>query len=155
MFVKAVPKHICVTLRVLSVGVVAIYCLAGFSAHYERVLCIGEDGHRQIEYASRGFCAEPQSASQNASATFDSFSSATSRQEHCGSCVDFPIVTTPFGFQAVVRSVASEFSSHTGNIYLFPEPGSANGAALPKSHPITLSHSSSAARSLRATVLLI
>ncbi len=152
---KASCNRFAVSLRALSVGVLVAFLLAGWFARHERVLCIGEDGQRRIEYSNRGFCADSSSSSETASVTCAASTSAESRQNHCGSCVDIPIVSELYRHQAAIRGYATAVFTHTGVIHNDLGALIVNENSVQVSLPVKLSHCRSVVQSLRATVLLI
>ena len=50
------------------------------------VLCIGEDGHIELEFALNGCCADAPSHDLDSSET-----TAAVDKNHCGECIDLPI----------------------------------------------------------------
>ncbi len=69
-----------------------IYVLAGVVGAEAMVLCIGTNGHIAIEALSGGLCSESQDVS-NGTASPSTINSPSPSQDHCGPCVDFPILT--------------------------------------------------------------
>ena len=53
------------------------------------VLCIGADGHVEVEMGANGRCTRADSShSEHAE---DTFTEPASHADHCGSCIDLPI----------------------------------------------------------------
>ena len=81
----------------------SVYLLVGFGVTNSFILCIGEDGHVTVETAINDCCGlHPVVSSQtaNQSHTENAISSADhpSDEDHCGSCVDMPLVTGEFRY---------------------------------------------------------
>ena len=79
--------------RRFTVLVLAVFCAAGMhQGGAAQVLCIGEDGHVEVESPGFDCCASVEQSEPRGVPQFDA--SDESHTDHCGSCIDFPIVTS-------------------------------------------------------------
>lgn len=87
--VHMIAKRLFVSL----VGTIFVLQLvAGVPGRDLRVLCVGQDGHREIEAAQRGRCFD--NLAQSASRTEpDHQSNVTQDNSHCGPCTDMPLIS--------------------------------------------------------------
>ena len=67
------------------------------------VLCIGEDGHIEFEFAVNGCCADVPSPDLTHPET-----TTAEAEDHCGECVDLPIFAS-LNSELYVVSVQSKF----------------------------------------------
>ena len=68
------------------------------------VLCIGADGHVEVEAADGGRCTSFLTRTkQNTSPDLLAYK-ATPTQDHCGQCVDLPILTSPAHTEFILPS---------------------------------------------------
>lgn len=72
--------------------------LPGFGGLGESVLCFGADGHVAFETAApSGECSSASGRITTALADSDLSLGVSSRQDHCGPCVDFPVLVNDIG----------------------------------------------------------
>lgn len=77
--------------RVIAVAILsAIFLFAGHGAAVAKVLCVGSDGHVQLERAVNGTCGSSD-RTRSKSATVGQAIVSGSGEDHCGPCVDIPI----------------------------------------------------------------
>ena len=72
------------------IALVAIAVAHPLCAH-SLVLCVGSDGHVELEPSVDGNCADARSAKAQAS-EFQQATVGTGFEDHCGECVDLPMV---------------------------------------------------------------
>jgi hypothetical protein len=132
--------------------------LPGFSGLGESVLCFGADGHVAFETAApSGVCSSASGRTTPPLAGSDRSLDVSSRQDHCGPCVDFPVLVNDSG-----RCV-SPLAFHKANPVPFAggTPAALAGSSMPVM-TVTFLHSGirhdlpdPTSISLRNTVLLI
>ena len=111
------------------------------------VLCIGEDGHIEVEAATHGRCCPDARAAHTEIAT---------EQDHCGACVDLPIFSSLNTEQYVVSSehAAAHDSVCTSAVLITHQPGVSPTLTVPSllTHPPFINPK---LISLRTVILLI
>jgi len=80
-----------------------VYLLVGFGVTNSFIICIGEDGHVAVETAINDCCSphpviSTQPANQSPTEIVISSADHPSGDDHCGSCVDTPLVTSEFRY---------------------------------------------------------
>lgn len=55
------------------------------------VLCVGSDGHVEVEVASSGCCASEAEWNGSSESEHDVVTAVEYDEDHCGQCVDFPV----------------------------------------------------------------
>lgn len=143
------------TVRNLSFGAVVFCCVFGLLLQSSRVLCVGEDGHRQLEAAIRNCCAQPTKLPTSPSLESAQLASPEEGGSHCGSCIDIPLVSNSFTFSQSVRVTAPHFASQPILAIILPIATSACESLCPTVLPAEVSPSRLALRSLRTTVIRI
>lgn len=78
-----------------------ILCLLTPMSAAGLVLCIGEDGHIALEFARNSRCTTPLAPASPLSPQITPW---TSPPDHCGPCVDVPLLTSEDGQQFIVPS---------------------------------------------------
>ena len=82
--IKHSMKH---SLQIFLIGWLCVFSMANPKALPGVVLCIGEDGHVELELAENERCSASEA---NGSAfSFESF--LLDRDDHCGNCADIPM----------------------------------------------------------------
>ncbi len=152
---KVFGKSVTGAFRALTVGVLAFCCLPGLTGQTGRVLCVGEGGHRHIEYAQNGPCVDSPSAAVPVAAISAHLRSEEDSQEHCGRCVDIPMLSESARHQPATRAFSPEFPAHSMAAFAVSTVLTGNDSFHEALPPANLPHHGSAVRSLRATVLLI
>lgn len=139
-----------------SSACVLLFCLSlGIVGTGDQILCQGEDGHRQVEYANNGCCTAPPTPQESLLRFSATVVQTNAMQDHCGSCVDIPLLTGAMKFLPATRTV------NPGPLYpaysmfcSYVNPGldySSNGAP----QAVALIPPQSTLRSLRTVVLLV
>lgn len=72
----------------MAAGAVLYTGVSGFCAV---VLCKGDNGHVQIEAATRGVCTSDEKRTSERSTSTEAVLTASRRGDHCGPCVDIPL----------------------------------------------------------------
>ena len=85
----------------LTVFTLVAFCVAGVSnGGAAQVLCIGQDGHVEVEASGVGCCTDSaESAPADRSVGFDA--THHTDVDHCGACIDIPLMASS---QRVVES---------------------------------------------------
>lgn len=152
---RSPATYLMATLRTLSFGAMVSCCVFGLLLQSSRVLCVGEDGHRQLEAAIRSCCAQPEGIPASVSLEIVRLASPKGESGHCGSCVDIPLVSNSFTSTQSVRVAAPHFLPQSVLLFILPISTSAYESLC---HPVPfaeVSHSVTALRSLRTTVILV
>ena len=137
----------------ISTGFV-LCCLIGLVGHAGRVLCVGESGHRSIESALTGCCADPQSIAPSISTASLLNPAPSGPESHCGRCVDIPLISPSFKSQPATRGVKVDYQQ-CAVVALFTHASlDANEVAKHLVRADTRTRGSSS-RALRSTVILI
>jgi len=96
-------------------------------------LCIGVDGHTALESYSEGQCDEINSESQSQNnSDFSLETSNSSNSQHCGSCIDIPILDKNAEYKVMSSNdLALEIDIHQLTVYqltsqMFVETSSIN-----------------------------
>lgn len=88
----------------LALCVMAIILVMPHSVHSELVLCIGQDGHLEIEFAEAGKCVDCLVSDEHHSSSTRGIGLST---DHCGTCNDIRLANQDI--QARQGSVFSSF----------------------------------------------
>ena len=80
------------TIQWLIVAVLTFQLVMGIPSHEGSVLCIGENGHREIETAQQGRCSD-STAAAFAEAVHSDVDEVLGDGSHCGPCTDIPFVS--------------------------------------------------------------
>lgn len=137
--------------RLFVGAILALQMFVANPSQHGRVLCIGENGHVEIEVAQDGHCiaadVQHDVTSQNRAAL------ATAESPHCGPCTDVPLVASQVACTVKsARNAATDFSARPAfghrpeRLSVFP---------VPHSKPGNSPHWAGAVGSLGTTVLLI
>ena len=139
-------------------AVVLAVSLPGFGGDGGGVLCFSADGHVAFETAAPdGVCSSAAGRATPPLAGFHRNPDASSRQDHCGPCVDIPSLSR----QWANTSFSSQLSGHLAWAATSPSPISLPGDEIPASAGggglVSRLHTPSGAPCayLRTTVLLI
>jgi len=104
--------------------ILALQVFVAIPSQHGRVLCIGENGHVEIEAAHYGRCI---AADTQRIVTVQNL--ATSDSPHCGSCTDVPLVLSQVAFTVMsTRNAATDISArldygHLPELFsMFPVP---------------------------------
>lgn len=143
-------------LHTLLTAVGLICCLSGLILQSSCVLCVGDNGHLEIEALVRACCTQLAAPRMPIGAYTTQIDAANDNNDQCGGCVDFPLSSTlALKSQTSVRNIPPHFASQTLVVFALPASGIACNAVQPSPPPAELSHSRLALRSLRATVIRI
>jgi len=143
------------TFRNLSFGALISCCVFGLLLQSSRVLCVGEDGHRQLEAAIRNCCAQPTKFPTSPSLESAQLASREEGGSHCGSCIDIPLVSNSFTCGQSVRVTPPNIASQPFLPILLPIATSTCETVCPPVLPAEVSPSRLTQRSLRTTVIRI
>jgi len=138
----------------------SVYLLVGFGVTNSFILCIGEDGHVAVETAINDCCNQhpvisTQPANQSHTENVISSADHPSDDNHCGSCIDVPLVTGEFRFcpdTPKVPSIQKQISVPADMAYAVPV---VSGSASFLSDPINKPPINPTLISLSKIILLI
>ena len=137
-----------------------VYLLVGFGVTNSYILCIGEDGHVAVETAINDCCDQhpvisDQPANQHSTEDVISSADHPSDDDHCGSCIDTPLVTSEFRYSPdtiKIPPIQKQLSVPADMAYAVPV---VFGSASFLSDPINKPPINSTLHSLSKIILLI
>lgn len=113
--------------RLFVGAILALQMFVAIPSQHGRVLCIGENGHVEIEAAHGGRCI---ASDMQRVVTVQNLT--TSEAPHCGPCTDVPLVVSQVAFtDTSTRNAATDFSAKLAYGHL-PELLSVFPVPLPK-----------------------
>ena len=138
--------------RTVSLFLVFVYSVASLVGTHGLVLCYGADGHVEVEVAVNGGCG-PFSITSDPGDFNGNLANALG--EHCGPCVDVPIVFSNYDVSRHLAEIKASKASSDFVCLASQLSAWKIQAITPSLSPKQPSHPSFSLESLRTVVLLI
>lgn len=149
------PIKFSTTVRCLFIGAAFASCVLGLLLQSSRVLCVGADGHRQVEAAIRACCPQPTQLPTSVTIETTILGPSKVSDSHCGNCTDIPLVSPSYTIPSPLRVLAADFSWQPLFSFQWTSGSFASEDVQPFGSLAHAPHLRSTLSSLRATVIRI